>query len=355
MTKKASMDIENTILHKSKETRSLVCFPTGSDLMDIQVGGGVTKGYPVGNFINIIGDTSTGKTFLACEIVAASYYKYKEKLKWVYDDCESGFTFDTKKLYGVEIMPLNKDKRIKSKTVGELYCNIRLFLEALKEDELGIYIVDSLDSLASDEEIERANIRFESFKKNKKFDKKSYGMEKASYLSKEFFKQLAWMAEDTCALVIIISQIRHNVDPMSFEKFTRSGGKAMDFYAHTALWLAKVEDIIRKGIPVGAVTKAKNTKSKTPRPRRSAFVKLLFDYGIDNIQSNIDYLYDFLTPRGKLIKNPSGEWDGENMSRLNLIKYIEENKLEKELKKRTAEKWEAIEESVKSKRTPKYQ
>jgi len=362
MTKKASMDIEKTILHKEKESKSRICFPTGSDLMDIQVGGGVTKGYPAGRIINIVGDKSSGKTFMAIEVIVAAYYKYKERMKWVYDDCESGFSFDTKKLYGVEIMPLDQKKRTKSKTVESAYCNIRLFLESLKDNELGIYVIDSLDSLNDKEGEKIADEQFTKFKKRKlspqeKEDKEkgSYRMAKPKYLSNTFFPSLSDLIEKKNALLIIISQVRCNLDPMSFEKYTRAGGKAMDFYCHTVLWLASVEDIIKKGIPVGAVTKAKNAKSKTPRPRRSVFVKLLFDYGIDNIQSNVDYLYDILTPRGKLIKNPSGEWDGENMSRLNLIKYIEEHKLEKELKKRTAEKWEAIEESVKSKRTPKYQ
>ena len=259
-------------------------------------------------------------------------------------------------------MPLDQKKRTKSKTVESAYCNIRLFLESLKDNELGIYVIDSLDSLNDKEGEKIADEQFTKFKKRKlspqeKEDKEkgSYRMAKPKYLSNTFFPSLSDLIEKKNALLIIISQVRCNLDPMSFEKYTRAGGKAMDFYCHTVLWLASVEDIIKKGIPVGAVTKAKNAKSKTPRPRRSVFVKLLFDYGIDNIQSNVDYLYDILTPRGKLIKNPSGEWDGENMSRLNLIKYIEEHKLEKELKKRTAEKWEAIEESVKSKRTPKYQ
>lgn len=355
-------DIKKTISHKEKEDKKLIYFPTGSDLMDIQVSGGMAKGYPAGKIINIVGDKSSGKTFFAIEIIVASYYKYKDKLKWVYDDCESGFSFNTKKLYGIEVMPLDQNKRTKSKTVETAYCNIRMFLESLKDNELGIYVIDSLDSLNDKEGEKIADDQFSKFKKRKQNpndkdekEKGSYRMAKPKYLSNTFFPSLSDLIEKKNALLIIISQVRYNLDPMSFEKYTRAGGKAMDFYCHTVQWLATVEDIIKKGIPIGTVTKAKNTKSKTPRPRRSVFIKLLFDYGIDNIQSNIDYLYDFLTPRGKLIKNPSGEWDNENMSRLNLIKHIEDNNLEKELKKRTFEKWETTEESIKIKRRPKYQ
>lgn len=356
-------DIENTILHKKKEKEPTIRFLTGCDLMDTQVGGGEGKGYPGGKVINFVGDKSSGKTFFAIETVVANYYKYKDKLKWVYDDCESGFSFNTKKMYGVEIMPLDHKKRTKSKTVEAAYCNIRLFLENLKYDEIGIYILDSLDALNDKEGEKIADDQFTKFKKRKQSpeekedkEKGSFRIAKPKYLSNTFFPSLSELIERKNALLIIISQVRCNLDPMSFEKYTRAGGKAMDFYAHTVLWLASVEDIIKKEIPIGTVTKAKNTKSKTPRPRRSVFVKLLFDYGIDNIQSNIDYIYDLLTPRGKLTnKNPTVDWNGEKMTRNALVAYIEKNKLEKELKKRMNEKWEAIQESVKTNRPPKYQ
>lgn len=358
---KQSKDIESTILHRDTKKPKEIRFPTGSDLMDIQVGGGEGLGFPGGKIINYVGDKSSGKTFLACEVIAASYYKYKERLKWIYDDCESGFSFDTKKLYGVEIMPMDHRKRTKSKTVEEAYGNCRMFFESIKENEIGIYVIDSLDSLNDKEGEKIADEQYAKFKKRKlspqekeEKEKGSYRMAKPKYLSNTFFPILSNLIEKKNCLLIIISQVRYNLDPISFEKFTRAGGKAMDFYAHTVLWFASVEDIIKKGIPIGAVTKAKNTKSKTPRPRRSIFVKLLFDYGIDNIQSNIDYLYDLLTPRGKLSKNISVEWDGEKYTRAKLIEYIEENDLQKELKKRMVQKWEEIEASIRTNRPPKY-
>lgn len=360
---KQKTDIEDTILNASpKKPNIKIRFPTGSDLMDTQVAGGEGFGYPCGRIVNFVGDKSSGKTFFACEVIAASYYKYKEKLKWVYDDCESGFSFNTKKLYGVELMPIDQKKRTKSKTVEDAFCNIRIFLESLKDDEVGIYVVDSLDALNDKEGIKIAEEQFTKFKKRKaapndkeEKEKGSYRMAKPKYLSNTFFPNLADLIEKKHALLIIISQVRCNLDPMSFEKYTRAGGKAMDFYAHTVVWLASVEDITKKNIPIGATTKAKNTKSKTPRPRRSVFIKFYFDYGIDNIQTNIDYLYDTLTPRGKLVKNINKlDWDGESFTRQKLIEHIENNNLQKQLRTRTLEKWEAVEASLKSNRPPKY-
>ncbi len=369
-------------------------------------------GYPVGKIINIVGDKSSGKTFLACEIIAAAYNKFGKKLKWSYDDGESGFSFDTRNLYGIEIMPMDDTKRIKSQNVEDAYCNVREFAENISDDEYGIYVIDSLDGIGSEEADKLADERFKAHKKKTEFKQGSYKMGKAKYLSQEFFPKLSDLLEKKNVLLIIISQVRTNVDPMSFEKFTRAGGKAMDFYCHTVLWLANVNKIKKKDRAIGVTVKARATKSKTPRPYREIFFKLLFDYGLDNTATNLDFLFDFLTPTGALEKDASAAWNtGETeisivqikeflqeankekyyrininpklhkeeviawlnqegngrllkkfnikfsskMKRDELIQYIEDNNLQNELKERTLNKWESIELSIKTNRKPKYQ
>lgn len=396
-------------MNPKEDENNKLNFLTGSDLLNTVVGGGKTEGFPAGKIINIVGDKSSGKTFLLCEILAASYHKYKNKLKWVFDDCESGFSFNTEQLYGVELMPMAIEDRIKSSTVEDLYCNVRNFAEKLKENEVGIYGIDSLDGLSSKEGNELADERFNAFKKGKEFDKASYKMGKAKYLSQEFFPQLASLIEKKNILLVIISQVRENVDPMSFEKFTRAGGKALDFYCHTVLWLANVNKIKNKDRTIGVTIKAKTTKSKTPRPFREMYMHIIFDYGIHNVATNIDFLYDFLTPQGKLIKDPKGQWEGKDinlttikefllendleqiyretikpklkvsevlewieknedskiketfnsyfskvMTRDELIDFIFQNKLVKKLKQKVIDKWEEIESSIKTNLPRKY-
>ena len=352
-------NIEKSILTKKPKRIPTNRYLTGSELLDVLVGGGEGLGYPMGKIINTVGDKSSGKSFLACEVVASAHYRYLDKLKWVYDDCESGFSFNTKKLYGFEIMTNDPKKRVKSPTVEEAYCNIRNFFEKLSNDEFGIYVIDSMDGLDSKEGTILADEQYKNFKKKNSGEKEeklsgSYRMGKAKYLSQTFFPQLADLIEKKNGLLIIISQVRTNLDPFSFEKYSRAGGKALDFYAHTVLWLANVNKILAKGIPIGITVKAKNTKSKTPRPYRECYLKLFFEYGLDDITTNIDYLYDFLTPKGQLIKNPHGEYNEVAMNRKELIEHIEKNNLQKELRKKVRDKWEALEESVKINRKPKY-
>ena len=73
-----------------------IFFQCGCTLLDKVIGGkkGIF-GVPAGKFINIVGDKSAGKTFLSNEFIAWSHYNHGKKFRWVYDDCESGFSFDT--------------------------------------------------------------------------------------------------------------------------------------------------------------------------------------------------------------------------------------------------------------------
>jgi len=388
-----------------------IYFQTGCTLLDLVLGGAKgVLGCPAGKFINIVGDKSAGKTFLSNEFIAWSHYHFGEKFRWAYDDSESGYSFDTESMYGFEIMPMDIDERFHSENVEDAFCNIANFARGLKKSEFGIYVIDSLDGLTSYEQDERASERLKKFDEGKKLEKGTMGMGKQKYLSQEFFPQLCSLIEKKNILVIIISQIRENIDPYSFEKYDRSGGKAMDFYAHSVLWLAGAKKILRKDVPVGNVVKAKTTKSKTPRPFRECFFNFIYDYGLDDIGSSVDYLFDLRTEKGELNnKSKAIKWEGgelslddlkefieknnysekfedskyfdgkydresifdfiqskkeyrekyketfgETMSRDELISYIEENELEDELRERVIEKWENFEDSIKSNRKKKY-
>lgn len=380
---------------------------TGADLLDEVVGGGVTKGFSAGNIINIVGDKAVGKTFLICELIAAVRNRYGKKLKWKYDDAESGFTFDTEELYNFEIMPKDKKDRFKSRTVEEFYCNYRTFIESLKSGELGIYVMDTLDGLTSKEQQKRGNKRYSAHLKGKEFDEGSYQLNKPKYLSQEFFPDVSDWTEKKNVLLVIISQTRDKINSI-FKEQTRAGGKALDFYGHTALWLSVVSKTKKKGRIVGVVIKAKTKKSKTPRPFRECVFPLLFDYGVDNVGANVDYLFDlrgedyellkkaqsivwdgretnlsnlkeFMEKKGKLgvyrkevestiKKSNLLEWIGGQedlkadfektfgipMTREELIAWIEEKQKEKELTKRVLEKWEKTESEIRTRRKSKY-
>lgn len=397
--------------------RETIYFQNGCKLIDLVTGGAKgVYGYPAGRIINICGDKSTGKTFICNEIIASAHYKYGEKFKWMYADCERGYSFDTMKLYGFDIHNTESDAPT---NVEEAFYCIDRFAKSLNDDEFGVYVLDSLDALTSDEQDKRAEERIDCIEKDKEM-KGTYGMGKAKYLSQEFFPQLCKTLENKNILLIIVSQIRDNTDMWSFEKYSRSGGKALDFYCHMVIWLATAKKMTvtvgGNSAIIGGTNKIKVTKGKVPRPYREAFYTYLYDYGLDSVATGVDYLYNIRTNTGD-ISAPAAkyiEWEkptegklpmdnatvrqwlidnkwwedyrktlqsGERfaldsamafinsspelaqkfkeefalaMDRDTLINYIYDNNLQEELDRRVEEKWEAFEDSLLCGRKPKY-
>jgi len=283
-----------------QKAKSQIYFRTGSALVDELVGGGMSLGYPSGRIANIYGESGAGKTFFACELIAAAHRQYKDKFKWVYDDAEHGFSFDGNALWGVEIIPEDAKP---SETVEDLFYNVRKFLRGLKEDECGIYIVDSLDALSNEEIESRAEERMKAGDRGETFDKGTFGATAQKFLSQEFFRKLCSELEHKNVLLVFLSQLRDNLNAGLYgEKRRKSGGSALDFYCDTILNLKTKEKFEKKGLVVGVCVEATLKKSKTARPFRSALVNVIFDYGIDDISTNIDYIYGLKSEQtGKLL------------------------------------------------------
>lgn len=331
-----------------EEESHLQQLPTGVTLLDLILCGGI----PLGRIINIVGDSSSGKTFLTLEILAYLCKLYGENLKWYYDDSEGGFSFDTKNMYGMEVIPEGQEP---SGSIEKMGANFNRQVNKLKEGEILVYVVDSLDGLSSDAERKRAQERQKALDEGKDYDKGTYAMEKQKYLS-EFFRLKAGEIKNKPVIFIVISQVRCNIGVMFGEKYTVTGGKAMEFYAWARLFLAQSEKLKMKDRVIGACVKARTKKIKGKRPYREGYLDVFFDYGIDNIASNINYLYGLKTPTGKEKKSEKVKWDGLVYTKKALISHIEENDLEDELANRVITKWEEIEQSIsiKDKRKSKW-
>lgn len=284
-----------------------IYFSTGCTLLDLTVGGGFGMGFPAGVIVNVVGDKSAGKSFLKNETIATNYHRIGEPFKWFSDDTETGDTFDTTALYGVNVAPaerkLGKVAVGNSTTVEELDAKIGMFLDTVGEGECAIYAVDSLDGLADagKEAMEAERQKLLAAGKPVE-DKGDYGMQLPKFLSQHLFKTKHSQLKQKNTLLLIISQIRDKVDRTGFgQKWDVSGGKALEFYAHTRLFLTTIRKIQKNGLTIGAYVEAKTTKSKTPRPFRSCRFTVYFDYGIDEIGSSIDYLFDLRGDDGKLL------------------------------------------------------
>lgn len=341
-----------------KEKKKQPLYSSGCTLLDLAVGGSKgVLGFQGGKWVNLVGDASSGKSLLCMETIVANKYKYKDDFVVTYDDTENGFTFDVEARHGFKISPEGFEN---SESVEEMSYQFTRFLENMKAGQKGIYVVDSLDGIADESTIELDEERNKAFDKEKDFDKQTMGMGLPSFMSKQYFKLKHGLLDDKGALCFITSQVRHNVGAGLYgAKWVRAGGKALDLYANYIIWLKILQKIEKNGRVIGAVVQAKITKAKVARPYREIMYTVLFDYGIDDIGTNLCFLFDLRSEKtGEFLKKADAiVWEEgmRPMEYVDMVAYIEENRLKKVLKERVIEKWESIEDSVSSKRSDKYE
>jgi RecA/RadA recombinase len=121
----------------------------------------------------------------------------------------------------------------------------------------------------------------------------SYGTKKAAKMS-ELLRTSASKLEQSRTLLLIISQVRENIGALFGEKYKRSGGKALDFFASQIVWLSHLK-LLEKSInkikrPYGIIVKAKVKKNKIAPPMREAQFEFHFNYGTEDLLASIQWL-----------------------------------------------------------------
>lgn len=264
--------------HFLSPSKGLGFIKTGCTLLDLVIGGGL----PLGRISNIVGDKSTGKSLLAIEAVSNFARDYPNGRIW-YRESEAAFDESYAEALG---MPL---KRVKFWPKDKPFDTVEDFFEDLRKqagwciahNRPGLYILDSLDALSDRKELERA------------VDKGSYGTDKARQMS-QLFRKLTRALKAANMHVIIISQVRDKIGISFGRKTTRSGGKALDFYASVVLYLAHKETLYRKRRgqkrAVGVKIRAKCDKNKVGLPFRECEFTIRFGYGVDDNKASLDWL-----------------------------------------------------------------
>lgn len=249
------------------------CFSTGCALLDCVIGGG----YPLSRVVNIVGDKSTGKTLLAIE-ACANFARTYPKGRIDYDEVESAFD---KAYAGALGLPLGRVKFPEGhETVEDVFEHLNKWVEQAG-NEPGLYIIDSLDALSDRAELARD------------VDEGSYGTGKAKQMSR-MFRELIRKLSNRRICVLIISQVRDNIGVTFGRKTTRSGGRALDFYASQVIYLAQIKTL-RKTVggvqrAIGVDIKAKCDKNKIALPLRECEFPIRFGYGIADVDANVHWL-----------------------------------------------------------------
>jgi recombination protein RecA len=251
---------------------------TGCTLLDCALGGG----FAVSRIANIIGDKSTSKTALATETVINFLRQYPDGAAF-YREVEAAFDGEYAKSMG---LPLDKvefgDPSKPVITVEEFARDLGAFVgKRLATNTPGIYVLDSLDALSDEAEMERD------------IGKGSYGTQKAAKMS-ELFRTCARKIEQTRVLLLIVSQVRENINVAFGEKYRRSGGKALDFFASQFCWLTHMKTLKRTVKKVerayGILVKAAIKKNKVGPPMRECQLEFHYGFGTEDLLTSLHWL-----------------------------------------------------------------
>lgn len=265
--------------------------PTGSRLLDLALGGGWAQG----RVCNIVGDRSTGKSLLAIEAAANFSRMHPRGRKDIgYRESEHAFLPDYAKTLGMPLDRLdNWDARRKELT--DRYTTMEDMFDDLsglvaKQKQLDrkrpppyLHITDSLDALSDEAEQER-DIR-----------KGTYGAKKPKILS-ELFRRLVGPMEQANITMLIINQVRSKIGMHFGRDVERTGGRALDFYASQAIYLVDIgkekRTVRGQDRITGVNILAKVDKNKISQSYRAVEFPILFGYGVDDVRSCLNWLYE---------------------------------------------------------------
>lgn len=259
----------------SGSAKSLSFVSTGCEVLNSVLGGG----YVLGRIANLVGDKSSGKTLLTMEAFANFSRQYPKGVLR-YAEAEAAFDQGYARALG---MPIDKIQFATGiYTVEDFYHDVVKTLEGLKGRPC-IYALDSLDALSDKAEQERD------------IDTASFGGSKPKKMG-ELFRRLTQKIEASQMLVIIVSQLRDKIGVTFGETKTRSGGRALDFYASQILWLAEVKKL-KKTIDkvervIGDQIRARCKKNKIGLPFRECEFPIIFGYGVDDLTANVEWLLE---------------------------------------------------------------
>ncbi len=308
---------------------------TGSTLVDLSISGGRIRGggLPGGILVEIFGPSGSGKTVLLSEIAGDVQRKGGSIM---YHDPEARLDTPFARMLGLKI---TKDNYFRPNTVPEIFDPIKKW-DVKKEVINGIF-ADSLAALSTAQEMD---------------DSDPYGMRRAKEFS-EGLRKTCRVIKDENYLMVCSNQIRDVIGATQYQAKTATpGGKAWTFYPSVRLTTNVIKkhkvDIKFGGKElskiIGVRTEVHVYKNSVWEPYHTAPITILFDYGVDDIRENLQFIKDHT----KFTVYTLG---GESLDKsLNeSIKIIEEDQLEEQLRNEVIDLWETIEREFKTNRKPK--
>lgn len=349
--------------------------PSGSTLINCACSDNPFGAFAMGTINTVPGKSGSGKSIVILTALAccASDDRFDE-YDLVLDDGEQTLSFDMESLFE-PLLPIdgqprllapNYDKQTQDPIPSETIQNFKQsVLRFCDKGKPFIYVLDSLDSLSSDEELEReykAMLKAAIESKNADMVTKvsgSYKAEKAKHIG-ETLRIINGRLKHTDSALFIIQQTRQRFNK-SFGQtdWVTAGGEAPYFYSFHQMYLNRIKSDPReaKGLRhvVGGFTQIEITKNKlTGKKRKDGIVIPIYEsYGVDDIGSCIDFLKKTKHWRSDSGGITASEFDVK-ISRDRLINYIEKNDLQKDLQQVVGQVWNEAEKAMQLNRKRKF-
>lgn len=280
-------------------------------------------GLPIGKIIEFYGEEGGGKTTSALDIVS-NYQNGDDKRAVLYVDAENSLDVEWARKLDVDVdnMILVQPKGI-YKSAEKVFDLIK---DAVETDEIGLWVLDSIGVLLSEQEWE------------KDADEKTYGG--ISQPLTRFSKKIEVLNATHHCTGIGINQEREDLNSQWGGTKT-PGGKAWKYVCSVRMRFSKGKYLDEKGnelsrsadSPVGNIVMMSMTKNKTcPSNRRTGQYTLNYDYGINYLQDLIDVAirYDIIQKSGAwfdIIDTETGETlnTSKIQGQANVFDFLNEN------------------------------
>ncbi len=269
MKKRINKSVGMNVAHDLNEdnpTAVTEWIPTGSRWLDSITCRGKRAGIPVGKIIEIAGLSSSGKSYMACQ-VAANAQQMGHFV--VYFDAESAIDPMFLEQAGINV---NDDfMYVQAVSVEKTLETIEMLMSDYPDNQF-LFIWDSIAATSSEKELEG------------NFNPQSSMAVKPRIFARAFPKLTVPLANQQCTL-LLINQLKTNITSNVAEAMTTPyiapGGKAIEYFSSLRIWLTKrkakaayVTD--ESGVRKGSEVKVKIEKSRFGSEGRTCGFKILW-------------------------------------------------------------------------------
>jgi len=311
---------------------------TGCTVLDFAIANRFPGGIPIGRIVQIFGGSSTCKSVIASSILG---YAQRAKMGAYYGDIEHTLDPRFAGFYGLDFKKLSNVSDFDvddafPETIEEFF---DVWLSQIVFKDKKCTQLDKKPKIVVTDTITALPAKIEA---SKNMDDQGYGAYRAKQLSLGYRKYLKALSYSNTTLVVI-DQTRDKFGSI-FGGESVPGGRAQEFYPSVRIHLKHGAHIKNSKDKIeGIWTNFKAVKNKVGPPFRDGQFAILFDYGMDDIESSLYFLSE--TQNGpQKARNKTQHihlWDDDKQMKP-WRKHIEENNLEGKLKEEVWRIWQEV-------------